>query len=145
MKLAFLILVLLSVSVRADDNVFATTNVVGTTYAVVPVLTQTNFTLNTVYTNSARVAHVRANSSHSIAAVVGVNQLRLYADQAGGTSFALVAQASVTTLITSLVITENRELGAWLAANATYYWTNSSTGVGNSSAIVSGTGQIIRW
>jgi len=117
----------------------------STAFALSPTLSQTNFVLNTVYTNSARVAHVRANASHSLAAVVGVSRLRLYADQSGGNTFTVVAQSAVTTLITSLVTTDDREVGAWLAANATYYWTNSSTGVGNGSSIASGTGQIIRW
>lgn len=107
-------------------------------------ITPTNFILNQKYTNnSGSVQFVDATISLTTAAVAGQSSISLYADQAGGIGFAIQDQAKVTTLITGLAVTDYRNLIGALSNNAAYYFTNDSTGAGNSSAIVSGSGELI--
>jgi hypothetical protein len=106
-------------------------------------LTQTNFVLNTVYTNGSQQAIVKASISLTTAAVNGASTMNLMADQAGGNTFALLSSNGITTTVAvSLAATDIRSMFGLLAGSATYYWTNASTGAGDSATIVAGTGQI---
>lgn len=106
-------------------------------------ITPTNFILNQKYTNtSGSVQLVDATVSLTTAIVSGQSSLSLYADQTGGTTFTIQDQAKITT-VASAALTDYRNLIGALSNNAAYYFTNDSTGAGNTSAIVSGSGELI--
>jgi len=107
-------------------------------------ITQTNFVLNTIYTNDCgRSASIRGVATITPASVVGVAALDVMVSQNGGSTFTRLGGPRVTTLIGTLVMPLDQEFAAYLASTARYYLTNNSTGAGNSAAIVSGTGQFI--
>lgn len=111
----------------------------------IPITIQaTNFVLNTVYTNnSGTVIGVDASIALHGAAVVGSSAMDLYADQNGGNNFTLQDRVAVSTLLTSIVTDYTNSLSGFITNLGTYYFTNSSTGAGNLSSIVPGTGEVI--
>lgn len=107
-------------------------------------LTKTNFVLNTVYTNTSGSMELLSSSvSLLTAGVNGSASLDLMADQSGGTSFALLGRVGVNTFITGLAQNFTNTIYGAVSNAATYYFTNSSSGAGDSSLIVSGTGTIV--
>ncbi len=103
----------------------------------------TNFVLNQVYTNTSGSAQaVDCTVALIGATVAGSASMDLMADQAGGTSFVLQDRTAVSTLLTSIVTSYTNNLSGILTNGATYYFTNTSVGAGNSSVIVAGTGQV---
>lgn len=111
----------------------------------IPITIQaTNFVLNTVYTNnSGTVIGVDASIALHGAAVVGSSAMDLYADQNGGNNFTLQDRVAVSTLLTSIVTDYTNSLSGFITNLGTYYFTNSSTGAGNLSSIVPGTGEVV--
>lgn len=106
-------------------------------------LTQTNFVLNTVYTNGSQSALLKAATSLTTAAVTGDSSLDLMCDQAGGTTFALLSRNGIgTTIAVTLAQTYTNTIAGVIAASATYYFTNSSAGSGNIASIIAGSGQV---
>lgn len=105
-------------------------------------IVQTNFVLNTVYTNGSQAVIAMATASLVGATVSGQAALDLMADQAGGTTFVLTKRTAMTTTI-SLALSVTNQIAGILSPSATYYFTNSSVGSGNSSSIIAGTGQTI--
>jgi hypothetical protein len=105
--------------------------------------TQTNFVLNTVYTNGTQTVLARATAALTGAAVNGDSAIDLMVDQAGGSTFALLARTEISTAALGLAIQVTNDITAVLVPLATYYWTNSSSGSGNSAVIVGGTGQTV--
>jgi hypothetical protein len=106
-------------------------------------IVQTNFVLNTTYSNFiGRPVLLRGLATVTPASIVGMASLDIMVDQSGGLTFTRLGGTRLTTLIGSLVMPSDVEFGAHIAANANYYLTNSSTGTGNSTAIVGGTGQL---
>jgi len=107
-------------------------------------ITPTNFVLNTVYTNlSGSVQLFDASVALITTGVNGNSAIDLMVDQAGGTTFKLQDRCAISTLVTSIAQNYTNNLTGALSNNATYYVTNSSTGSGDSSAIVPGTGELI--
>lgn len=107
-------------------------------------ITQTNFVLNTVYSNAlGRVVIANGTARLSTAGVTGYAALDVMVDQIGGSTFVLAGGAKVfTTIAVSLVGTNDIPFTVFMSANARYYFTNSSSGAGDFAAIVSGTGQV---
>jgi len=107
-------------------------------------ITPTNFVLNTVYTNnSASVQLLDATVALITTGVSGNASLDLMADQSGGTNFKLQDRVGINTLITSLAQNYTNNIAGAVSNGATYYFTNSSVGAGDSAAIVPGTGEAI--
>lgn len=108
-------------------------------------ITPTNFVLNTVYTNGSGVVQdLSVSAALTVAAVTGDASLDLMVDQAGGTTFALGKRIGIgTTIAVTLAGTYTNSIAHSISNLATYYFTNSSAGSGNSSSIVPGTGQIV--
>jgi hypothetical protein len=107
-------------------------------------ITQTNFVLNTVYSNYlSRPISIRGLVTITPASVIGVAEMDVMVDQTGGNTFTRIGGAKTSTLIGSLVMPNDLDFTVLLSVNANYYLTNSSTGIGNASSIVSGTGQLV--
>lgn len=131
--------------VSASSGVFSNgVTIGGSTVTSFPATTttQTNFVLNTVYTNGTQTILARATVALTGATVSGTAAMDLMVDQAGGTSFSLLGRSEMTTTI-SLALNVTNVVNGVIIPLGTYYWTNSSSGSGNSSLIVAGTGQIV--
>jgi hypothetical protein len=116
----------------------------ATAVALAPTITQTNFVSGQLYTNNTgKPIYVQAHTALTVAAIAGAAEMDLKIDQSGGNTFTVVSPAKVTTLITSLVVTDNRMVCGWVANGGVYSFTNTSTGIGNSSSVVAGTGIIV--
>lgn len=108
-----------------------------------PMVVQTNFLLNTVYTTGVRVESVKITAILNEAVVVGVVGLAL-CDDSGGT-WHTNSLASSSTLLTSIVTTLHSQLEGFVPTNSHFYFTNISSGSGNSSAIHINTGQRVAY
>lgn len=103
---------------------------------------QTNFVLNTVYSNtSGNIQLVSAAGALAVAAVSGNSSIDLMVDQTGGSTYALVGRVGMSTLITSIAMTYTNSIAGVVSNGANYYFTNTSAGAGNASSLVAGTGQ----
>lgn len=130
--------------VGLDSGGKLVTNAVPSGGSVSPTtLTQTNFVLNTIYTNGSQAAILKASVALTTANVTGQAAMSLMADQAGGSTYVAISTNAVTTTLgLSFADTYVQTMAGIVAGGATYYWTNTSAGSGDSAAIVDGTGQI---
>lgn len=107
-------------------------------------LVDTNFILNQIYTNTVGTpVLVRGAVVITTAAVAGSSELDLMVDQTQSGTF--VAKGScklLTSIAAALAGTSQFDISGVVSNNATYYFTNSSAGVGDSSALLTGSGQI---
>lgn len=111
--------------------------------AITSSMTRTNFVLNTVYTNSGTTPILLSGSSFVVpAAVAGVAELDLMISFQAG-AYQKYPMVAVQTIITVGVTDSETNSFAQTVTNlCSYYFTNSSSGIGNSAGIVAGTGQI---
>lgn len=119
---------------------FDGTTLTGTGGGGVGSTTQTNFVLNQLYTNGASTVLVRATVALTGAVIAGSSAMDLMVDQAGGSTFVLLARSALST--STIAENSTNVVSGIIVPLGTYYWTNSSTGIGNSSLIVAGTGQV---
>lgn len=107
-------------------------------------MTQTNFVLNTVYSNAtANPVLVSATAFLVTAAVNGDCALDLMYSTTGGANYTLAARAAIaTTLAGALTLPITNCVSAVFTNLGSYYFTNTSSGAGNSAGLVAGTGQI---
>lgn len=140
-----------SASVSAGTGISVTTSKNsdgGTNFAVAASgsagpMTQTNFVLNTIYTNAnANPVIINVSTFLNVAAVSGAAEVDLMYSPTGGTSYTAVARSSIQTIITSLAMAYTNSIAAVVTNQGNYYFTNTSSGSGNSAGLVSGTGQI---
>lgn len=126
------------------DGTGAYTTPAGNATLTPSTITQTNFVLNTVYNNGSGAINVlKASVAVTTAAVSGDASLDLMCDQSGGSAYALLSRVGIgTTVGVTLAMTYTNTLSGSVSNGANYYFTNSSTGAGNSSSIVPFTGQI---
>lgn len=125
-----------------NGSAWAATDVQGVT--IPATITGTNFIANQFYTNkSGSVQLLDASIALITAGVSGVAAMDLMVDQSGGNTFALADRLAISTLITSLAMNFTNNIACALSNNAVYYFTNTSSGSGDSSAIVPGTGELI--
>ena len=105
-------------------------------------ITQTNFVLNQLYTNSSGGGiSVHALASLTTAAVAGSSELDLMVAQNGST-FSMIDGPKLITSISAVTGAMQFGINGSVQTNGVYYFTNSSAGAGDSSSIVSGSGQV---
>lgn len=106
--------------------------------------TPTNFVLNTVYTNtSGSIQLVSASVALTTAAVTGDASMDFMVDQAGAATFKSESPVAIsTTAAVTLAQKYTNFMACIISNNATYYFSNSSSGSGNVASIVPGTGKV---
>lgn len=105
-------------------------------------ITQTNFVLNQLYTNlTGGGIAVHALASLTTAAVAGSSEMDLMVAQTGST-FAMIDGPKLITSISAVTGAMQFGLNGSVQTNGVYYFTNSSSGAGDSSSIISGSGQV---
>jgi len=144
--------ILPTVSAGAGATVTGSVNANGSTnYSVAvsgggvttPTITQTNFVANTVYTNkSGSVQLLDATVALITTGVSGAAAMDLMVDQSGGNTFTLADRLAISTAVTTIAMNYTNNLFSSLSNNACYYFTNTSSGAGDSSVIVPGTGSL---
>lgn len=118
--------------------------VAGTNVSIPNTIVPTNFVLNQRYTNSSgSIQLLDATIALITAGVSGNASIDLMVDQTGGSSFSIQDRSAISTLVTSIAQSYTNNLTGAISNNATYYFTNSSNGSGDSATIVPGTGEII--
>jgi hypothetical protein len=105
-----------------------------------------DFVANTVYANTnAKPIIIHAQARLTPASVAGAAQFDVMASPTGhGTSYTKIGGAKLVTIIGSLVTPIDSDFTAFIGSGNYWYVTNSSTGAGNSAAIVTGSCQIQR-
>lgn len=105
-------------------------------------ITQTNFVLNQLYTNlTGGGIAVHALASLTTAAVSGSSEMDLMVAQTGST-FSMIDGPKLITSISAVTGAMQFGINGSVQTNGIYYFTNSSSGAGDSSSIVSGSGQV---
>ena len=133
-------------SIQAGNGIILTNE--GTNIVIASDFTssvvQTNFVMNQIYTNTSLTpVFVRASAYLISAAVNGVSSIDLMYSVSGGTNYARIDRAAMSTVITGFAIqTTNQTISAVITNQGNYYFTNTSSGAGNSAGVDSGTGQI---
>lgn len=108
-------------------------------------MTLTNFVSGQIYTNTTgRLIHVRAAVQITPAAIVGNASMNLKSASQGVT-LTTISGAGLATLITSLINIQTNELSGWVTNGGVFSFTNGSSGAGNNSAIIAGTGQLTQF
>lgn len=108
------------------------------------VLTQTNFISGKLYTNlSGRPIYVQATAALTGALVNGSSEMDLKTGD--GASMSVVSSAKKNTILTGLTISDQYQIGAYVSTNTVYTFTNTSSGAGNASSLVAGSGQVIQF
>lgn len=106
------------------------------------VMTLTNFISGRVYTNfSNRTLLIHATGLLTVAATAGVSELDL-STGANASGLTIADAAEIPTAAGSVAGTYRYSLNATVTNGQAYTFTNTSTGAGNSSALLSGTGRI---
>ncbi len=106
--------------------------------------TQTNIVANQLYTNTSGSLEIFRGAVRLVTAgVSGQSAFDVMVDQSGGNTFSLFARSAMNTIITSIAQNHTNDLTVALSNNAAWYTTNTSSGAGDSSALVPGTGQLI--
>lgn len=101
----------------------------------------TNFVLNQVYSNgSGGMILVGSSVQLTVAGVAGQATMSLMVSNAGSAGYVMVSTNGVGTVITSIAMPYYQEMVGVVSNQSTYYFTNTSTGVGNSGSLVAGTG-----
>ena len=104
---------------------------------------QTNFVMNQYYTNkSGQMIMVSANAALTAAAASGDAQLDLMADQSGGNTFTLLSRSGIGTTGSTIAESYTNAIVGVLSNNAVYYFTNTSSGAGDSATIAASTGTL---
>lgn len=104
----------------------------------------TNFVLNQVYTNtSVQPILVRASAYLVSAAVNGDCSLDLMYSKLGNTSYFLVDRVARSTVVTGFAVSTTNSVVGIFTNLGSYYFTNTSSGGGNSAGLVDGTGQYV--
>lgn len=102
--------------------------------------TQTNFVLNQVYKNATGLVGF-ADSWYSIATIAGANNagISLMVSNTGYSAYSNVAPSGVGLTALSIAMPYTNWVGNWIQTNASFYFTNVTTG-SSTVALVPGTG-----
>lgn len=113
---------------------------------VASTMVRTNFVLNQVYTNtSVQPILIKADTFMITAAVSGDCALDLMYSVSGGTGYTLLSRVAIaTTIAGGLALPITNTICGIVTNLASFYFTNTSSGVGNSAGLVgNGTGQYV--
>jgi len=107
-------------------------------------IAQSNFVSGVKYTNViGRPISVRALGFYVPASVAGLAAMDLQVDQTQSGTFSIMSRVGEQTIVGSIVDTNYGDMSAFIMTNAVYVFTNASSGAGNSSGLIPGSGQTI--
>lgn len=105
--------------------------------------TQTNFILGTIYRNtSGNIQLLTGDAALTVTGVSGRSSLTIMMDPLGGTAFAEGARSAIQSTALSVAMSYTNSMTCAVTTNATYFWTNDSTGAGDSALLTAGSGQV---